>query len=148
MLNSDYKEMLELLLDVNCDFIVVGAYALAAHGHPRATGDIDIWVRPAHDNAISVMKALAAFGAPIVNLTIEDLSQTGNVFQIGVAPCRIDILTNIDGVTFDEAYQSLVRVEVDGLSVPFLSREMLIKNKLATGRLKDRADAEELGFKE
>ena len=100
MLNEDYKEMLQRLLDAGVEFLLVGAYALAAHGHPRATGDIDIWVRPSSGNARRVYIALAAFGAPLQDVTPQDFSHPDVVFQIGVAPRRIDIMTGISGLEF------------------------------------------------
>jgi hypothetical protein len=144
MLQPDYRDMLLCLSDAECEYLVVGAYAMAVHGYPRATGDIDIWVRPSAANEARVLAALTAFGAPTGHLTAGDLSVPGNVIQLGVAPCRIDILTHIDGVTFVEAHADRVIRDVDGLQVPFLSRDLLNKNKSSTGRLQDQADVEVL----
>jgi len=140
-LNEDYKEMLQGLLDQKVEFIVVGAYALAAHGFPRATGDIDIWVKPDKNNSKKVYKALARFGAPINEIREDEFSQPGLIFQIGVVPRRIDIITKIDAVEFKEADLDKIFVDIDDLKVPVLSVDKLIKNKMATGREKDLLDA-------
>ncbi len=140
MLNDDYKEMLQLLLDEHVEFILVGAYALAAHGYPRATGDIDIWVHPSSDNAPRVHKALAKFGAPLQNVTPQDFSNPNVIFQIGVAPRRIDIITSITGVEFAEAVRNASQLNIEALPIPVLSIADLIKNKEATGREKDLLD--------
>jgi hypothetical protein len=142
MLNEDYKEMLSLLLDEKAEFILVGAFAMAAHGYPRATGDMDIWIRPDRKNAERVYAALERFGAPLSSVTLEDFAQSGLIFQIGVPPRRIDIITSIDGVSFSDADTDKLLAPVDGLAVPLLSLEKLIKNKESTGREKDRLDAE------
>jgi hypothetical protein len=103
MLNPDFSDMLSAFTGESVEYLVVGAYALAAHGVPRATGDLDFWIRPTPENASRVLRALAAFGAPTADLALDDLTTPDLVFQIGVEPNRIDILTSIDGVTFDEA---------------------------------------------
>ena len=140
MLNKDYKEMLQLLLEEQVDFILVGAYALAAHGYPRATGDIDIWVRAEEINSINIYRALERFGAPVDQITVNDFANEGIVFQIGVTPRRIDIITHLDGVLFDEADEDKIIVKVEGLKLPILSFDKLIKNKLSTGRERDELD--------
>jgi hypothetical protein len=144
MLNIDYKEMLQLLLEEQVDFILVGAYALGAHGYPRATGDIDIWVRADENNSKKVHKALTRFGAPVERINITDFAHEGVIFQIGVAPRRIDIITQISGVTFGEANEDKIIVEVEQLKLPVLSFKKLIKNKMSTGREKDKLDAKYL----
>ena len=144
MLNNDYKEMLQLLSDEGADFMVVGAYALAAHGYPRATGDLDIWINPTPPNAAKVHKALATFGAPLEQLTERGLTEPNVVFQIGIAPRRIDILTSITGVEFSEAARDKTYLDFDGLRIPFISPAKLIQNKDATGRPKDVEDAARL----
>ena len=144
MLNSDYKDMLQVLLDQGVKFLLVGAYAMGAHGYPRATGDIDIWVEPSHENSTRVYRSMAAFGAPLHEIDEATFVTPGVVFQIGVAPRRIDIITAISGVGFDEAYQQRRIVEIEGLGVPTLSLGDLIRNKRATGRDKDRLDADRL----
>jgi hypothetical protein len=146
-MNRDFVEMLSALSAARAEFLVVGAHAVAAHGVPLATGDLDIWVRPSPQNAERVFTALQAFGAPLLDLTHEDLSRPGIVFQIGVVPCRIDILTEITGVDFDQAWQSRLESKIEGIHVDFIGRSELIANKRATGRPKDLADvaALELG---
>lgn len=126
------------------EFLVVGAYALAAHGLPRATGDLDIWVRPTANNAQRVGRALAAFGSPVEKLRVEDFTIPEIVYQIGVAPRRIDILTSISGVDFEQAWSNKMVLALDGLSVPVLGRSDLIANKRSAGRKKDLADLESL----
>jgi hypothetical protein len=140
VLNPDFRDMLSELNEAGAEYLVVGAYALAAHGTPRATGDIDIWVRPTPENARRVHAALTAFGAPSGQVSVDDLSAPDVVFQIGVAPRRIDILTSIDGVAFDDAWPRRETVEVDGVLVPILGREDFVANKKASGRPKDLAD--------
>ena len=140
VLNPDYKEMLSTLSDERVEFIVVGAYALAVYGFPRATGDIDIWIRRSSDNAQRVWRALLKNGVPLLGLTKEDLTTAGIVFQIGLAPRRIDILTSIDGVEFDEAKSQCKIVEIEGVKIPIISRNHLIQNKKTTNRLQDVAD--------
>ena len=144
MLNSDYKDMLQVLLDNGVKFLLVGAYAMGAHGYPRATGDIDIWVEPSAENSARVYCSVAAFGASLHEIDETTFATLGVVFQIGVAPRRIDIITTISGVGFDDAYQQGQIVEMEGLSIPILSLGDLIKNKRATGRDKDRLDADVL----
>jgi len=144
MLNKDYKEMLQLLLEEQVDFILVGAYALGAHGYPRATGDIDIWVKADEANSKKIYQTLARFGVPLDQLNENDFAVEGIIFQIGVAPRRIDIITQIDGVTYDEADEDKIVVEVEELKLPVLSLDKLIKNKMSTGREKDELDAKYL----
>ena len=122
-------------------YIIVGAFAMAAHGLPRATGEIDLWVRPSADNAARVRRALGTFGAPILDLTLEDLVTPSIVFQVGIAPRRIDILTSIDGVDFDEAWEERKVIELEGHTFATLSRDHLLRNKRTRGRPKDMADA-------
>jgi hypothetical protein len=144
-LNRDFVEMLAALSDAGAEYLIVGAHALAAHGLPRATGDLDLWVNPTPENAERVWHALVQFGAPLDQLTLEDLSREEVVFQIGVVPNRIDILTSITGVAFDQAWDNRTMVEIQGMSVPVLGRAELVRNKRAVGRTRDIADIEELG---
>lgn len=144
MLNNDYRDMLLALSQERVEFLVVGAYALAAHGHLRATIDIDIWVRPSVLNAEAVIRAIDSFGAPLFNLTLSDLQKEGTIFQIGVAPRRIDIITTLSGIHFDDAFENSVLVEMEGVELRIPSVPDLIRNKRATGRLKDLVDAEAL----
>ncbi len=144
LFNPDFKDMLRALSDAKIDFLLVGAYAVAAHGHPRATGDLDLWVRPDSDTAPKVYRVLAEFGAPLHDLTIDDLARPGMVFQIGVEPSRIDILTAISGVEFDHAWANRLAVEMGDIQLSVIGRADLIVNKRACGRPKDIADAENL----
>ena len=140
MLNQDFRDMLSCLKEAGVDFIIVGAYALAAHGFPRATGDIDIWVRNSPENAGKIVAALANFGAPLADLSEQDFTATDTVVQIGVQPCRIDITTGIDGLEFNEAWKNKVAITVDGLDVYIPAKADLLKNKIASGRDKDQGD--------
>jgi len=144
-MNREFVEMLSALSAAGAEYLVVGAHALAAHGVPRATGDLDLWVRGTPENARRVFAGLKEFGAPLFDLTVEDLSRPEIVFQIGVAPCRIDILTSISGVEFTAAWPRRHEMELGGVRFGVLSREDLIRNKRATGRPKDLLDVESLG---
>ena len=139
-MNRDFVEMLSELSAAHVDFIIVGAYALAAHGNPRATGDIDIWIRNTVDNGKKVILALAKFGAPTADLSVADFIADDLVLQIGVEPCRVDLITGIDGVGFEEAWKNKKTVIVDGIEVNILSKADLLKNKLAANRDKDQSD--------
>jgi hypothetical protein len=141
LLNTNFRDMLSALNDAGAEYLLIGAYALATYGPARATGDMDIWVRPTKENAERVWAALEKFGAPRRKLTLEDLHAPENVYQIGVAPNRIDILTSITAVDFDEAWQHRNQARINGLSVTVIGREQLLRNKLAVGRPKDLADA-------
>jgi hypothetical protein len=139
--NREFAEMLSALSGERVEYLVVDAHALAAHGLIRATGDLEIWVRATPENADRVLRALLAFGAPLLDLTRDDLLRPGTVFQIGVVPGRIDLLTGLTGLTFEEAWPSRVVTTVDDLTVPVIGREELLRNKEATGRPQDLADA-------
>ncbi|MBL7071220.1 MAG: hypothetical protein ISS26_03495 [Candidatus Omnitrophica bacterium] len=141
MLNEDYKEMLQILLGNEVKLLIVGAYAMGAYGYPRATGDFDIWVEASAENSKRIYKSLAIFGAPLSDITENTFSEKGIIFQIGVAPRRIDIITHIDGVDFKTAYKTKKEIEIESIKIPFLSKENLIKNKESTDREKDRLDA-------
>ncbi|MDR4494487.1 MAG: hypothetical protein AB7P17_07685 [Nitrospirales bacterium] len=143
-MNRDFVEMLFALSETGADFLIVGAYAVAAHGHPRATGDLDIWIRPSPENAERVFQALQAFGAPVSNLSREDLQHPDTVFQIGVAPFRIDILTSITGVNFDQAWQNKMTITIEDRLVSCIGRDELLLNKKSTARPKDLADIDAL----
>jgi hypothetical protein len=132
--------MLSVLSEAGAEFLVVGAHALAAHGYPRATGDLDIWVRPTYENAPKVWKAIEQFGAPRRKLRLEDFYTPNTVFQVGVEPNRIDLLTSISGVEFDAAWPNRREAAVDGLKFFVLGRSELLQNKRASGRPKDLAD--------
>ncbi len=139
-MNRDFAEMLAALSAAGAEFLIVGAHALAAHGTPRATGDLDIWIRPTPENAALVFKALTEFGAPLADLSESDLASPDLVFQMGLPPVRIDILTKISGVTFDEAWKARLSLQVEGQEVPVLGLAELILNKKAAARPKDLAD--------
>jgi len=144
MLNEDYKDILQIFLKNRIKFLVVGAYAMAAHGYPRATGDFDIWVEASSENSKRIYKSLLDFGAYLKDVDEKTFSEKEIIFQIGVVPRRIDIITHIDGVDFASAYETKKMLLLEDLEIPFLSRENLIKNKESTGRLKDKADADSL----
>jgi predicted nucleotidyltransferase len=144
MLNKDYKEMLQCLLEENVRFLLVGAYAVAVHGFPRATKDIDFFVWATPENAANLMRALTKFGAPLHDISEADLSSEGIIFQIGNSPRRIDIITNISGVKFEQAYANKATISIEGIDVPVISLEDLIANKRASARTQDLADVEKL----
>jgi hypothetical protein len=143
-MNPDFVDLLRAFIAADVRFLVVGAYALAHHGRPRATGDLDVWVEPTPANAPRVVGALAAFGAPMADITESDFARPGVVFQIGVPPGRIDILTELTGLAFDEAWPGREPGRFGDLSVDFIGREAFIRNKRATGRAKDLGDIEGL----
>lgn len=141
-LNDDFLDALRALLSAGAEFLVVGAHAMAVHGVPRATGDLDIWVRPTTTNAAKVFDALRTFGAPLENHGVlpRDFETPDTVYQIGIPPRRIDVLTSVSGVTFESAWPDRVEVEIAGARVPFIGRSALISNKRASGREKDVID--------
>jgi hypothetical protein len=143
-MNRDFRDLLAEFNAQGVEYLVVGAHALAAHGHVRATKDLDVWVCPNSENARRVLKALQAFGAPLLDLTETDLTTPGVVFQIGVPPVRIDVLTEIDGVEFAEAWPDRMLTKFADQPVAVLSKEHLIQNKRAAGRTQDLADVEKL----
>lgn len=142
--NPDFKELLLVFNAHGVDYLIVGAHALAAYGHVRATKDLDLWLCPDPENAAKVLTSLSAFGAPLGDLTLEDLSKAGTVFQIGIPPLRIDLLTSIDGVNFAEAWPDRLNTRFGGVPVNLISRHHLIANKKAAARLQDLADVERL----
>ena len=147
-MTDDWFDLLIALLGAGARFLVVGAHAMAAHGDPRGTQDLDVWVDPAPENAERVWKALAAFGAPLTSLgvTPADFSRSDAVVQLGLPPNRIDVLTGISGVPrFDRAWTARQTIVVRGREIPFLDRATLILNKRAAGRPKDLADLDALG---
>ena len=143
-MSPDFKELLHTFNAHNVEYLIVGAHALAAYGHVRATKDLDVWVRPELANGRKVLQALAAFGAPLGDLTADDLSKPGTIFQIGVPPLRIDLITAIDGVDFEDAWPDRFTAGFAGVPVFVISRQHLITNKRTAGRLQDLADAERL----
>ncbi|HVW25093.1 MAG TPA: hypothetical protein VHC69_06955 [Polyangiaceae bacterium] len=139
-MNPDFRDLLAAFNAHGVEFLVVGAHALAAHGLVRATKDLDVWVRPSNANAQRVIAALVEFGAPLHDLTVDDLSQPGLIFQIGVEPIRIDVITKIDGVSFDQAWPDRVLAHFADQEAGVLSRHHLLANKRASGREKDLLD--------
>jgi hypothetical protein len=144
MLNRDFKEFVALFNAHAVEYLVVGGYALAAHGRPRYTGDIDLWLRPTHDNAIRALAAMADFGFASLDVTAADLMQPANVIQLGYPPRRIDLLTSIDGVEFASCYARRQVVRLDEVDLPIISLADFKANKRASGRAQDRADLEAL----
>lgn len=140
MLNKDFRDMLQCFSAEKVEYLLIGGYAMAAHGFPRATKDIDLWVMANLDNSRRIYAALVEFGAPISQISEDDFSHVGNVFQIGVAPRRIDITTVADGVSFDECSQRAIYVEWGGVRLPVISKNDLIKNKAKCARPQDLAD--------
>ena len=143
-MNPDFIDLLRAFIDADVRFLIVGAYALAVHGRPRATGDLDVWVDATPQNAPKVMDALRAFGAPMADLSVSHFSTPCVTYQIGVPPGRIDILTELTGLAFAEAWPSRLRQRFGDLDVDFIGRQAFVTNKRATGRLKDLADIEGL----
>jgi hypothetical protein len=143
-LAKDFRDLLRVFVAHDVRFLVVGAYALAVLGRPRATGDLDVWIDATMANARRTIGALREFGAPLHELSVEDLAHSGTVFQIGLPPLRIDVLTAIDGVDFSSAWPRRLVADFDGVQVGVIGRKDFLINKRATGRLKDRADAERL----
>jgi hypothetical protein len=141
-MNRDFAEMLSALSVAGVRFLIVGAHALAAHGAPRATGDLDIWIDATPENAARVLAALGTFGAPLLDLSAADLCTPETVFQIGVPPARIDILTSISGVEFGDAWSRRIEVPIGDLRIGTIGRTDFIANKKASGRPKDLLDLE------
>ncbi|HEX3865408.1 MAG TPA: hypothetical protein VHV78_01605 [Gemmatimonadaceae bacterium] len=143
---EDFRDLLEQLVAADVRFLVVGAHALAVHGVPRATGDLDVWVRPDPENAKCVVTALGTFGAPTDALGISehDFVRPDVVAQFGLPPYRVDLMTSISGVDFDVAWNARIEGNVEGVLVPVLGLEAFVQNKRASGRKKDLADLESL----
>jgi hypothetical protein len=145
-LPQDFRDLLVELHDAGAAFVVVGGHAVAFHGHPRATKDLDVLVRSDASNAARVYRALAAFGAPLdaIEVAESDFATYDGVLQIGLPPRRIDILNRATGITFDEAVAAHDSFQLDGRSIPIIGLEALLKNKIAAGRDQDRADVKAL----
>jgi len=144
MLSKDLREFVELLNSHGVEFLVAGGHAVAFHGYPRYTGDIDIVVRPTDANAAHVLEAVRQFGFQDLELSLSDLTQPGRVVQLGYPPNRIDLLTSLSGVSWEEAEASAENALLGGVPVRFLGKAVLIRNKRATGRAQDLADLEQL----
>ena len=145
MLNQDFKEFIQSLNDNQVRYLVVGGYAVALHGYPRYTKDIDIWIELSPENASRMVRALEQFGFGALGLREQDFLDADTIIQLGYPPRRIDLLTTLTGVDFDQCFMMRVVVDMDGLPVNFIDLENLRRNKRATGRAQDIADVENLG---
>ena len=144
MINKDFKEFIELLNKNNVRYLIVGGYALAFHGYPRYTKDIDFWIWLDKENARNILKALKGFGFSSLDLKEDDFLSPGYVVQLGQPPGRIDLLTSVTGLEFEECYKSKEHIETQGVEIDFLDLESFKKNKKAVGRYQDLADLENL----
>ena len=144
VINKDFREFIECLNKHNAEYLIVGGYAVAFHGHPRYTKDLDVWIRVSSKNAEKLMKAIKDFGFDSLGLTKNDFQTPQLIIQLGNPPNRIDIITSASGIDFDEVFPQKVVVDVNGLSVNFIDLSNLIKNKTASGRHQDLADIENL----
>jgi hypothetical protein len=145
--NRDFRDLFAALNDAGADYLLVGGYAVAIHASPRYTKDLDVWIRPKRENAERVMRALDDFGSPKSDLTIDDLSREGTVFVMGVEPSRIDLLTSIDGVSFDQAWPNRLTSDYADVKVQVIGKGDLIRNKEASARPQDLADVAALRAK-
>lgn len=141
-MNSDFRDLLKLLEDFQVSFLVIGGYAVIRYTEPRYTKDLDLWIEPTPENADRCFRALAAFGAPLTGLGPLDFTQQGYVYQMGVPPTRVDVLMSLGRLSFTEAHDRRVDIEVDGLMIPILSKDDLIASKLAAGRPQDLIDVD------
>lgn len=142
--NSSFKDLLRVLGEFEVRYLIVGGYAVMRYSEPRFTKDLDVWVEASADNAVRVFRALAAFGAPLASVTQDDFATEGNFYLMGRPPVRVDVLTSVDGLKFAECWERRMESSFDGVSAYFVSRDDLIVNKRATGRLQDLADVERL----
>ena len=144
MLNKDFREFIELLNSNKVKYLLIGGYAIALHGHPRYTKDLDIWLEMSEENADRVIEVLKDFGFGEMDVSREDFLQKGMVVQLGLPPNRIDLINSPDGVDFARCYEKKIEIEIDGLKISVIDLENLKKNKKASGRLQDLADLEKL----
>ncbi len=144
MFSPDFREFIALLNKHTVRYMIVGGYAVGIHGHPRYTGDLDIWLLPDPANADNILKAIRDFGFGSLDITVTDLTKKDCTIQLGYPPLRIDLLTDIDGVSFNECYTNRKTLNVDGLNVDFIGYADLIKNKKASGRHQDLGDIDNL----
>jgi hypothetical protein len=144
MLSPDFREFVELLNKHKVNYLIVGGYAVGVHGHPRYTGDLDVWISPNPETAKIMVQVMKEFGFGSFGLTESDFLAKENIIQLGYPPFRIDVLTTIDGVTFEECFPSKVVIEDEGVPVNFISLKDLRKNKESTGRLRDLDDLDNL----
>jgi hypothetical protein len=143
-LPDDFKDLLLLLNEHGVDYLIVGGWALGVHGYVRATGDMDIWIGQSDANIQKLLEALTAFGVPS-GIDSEFFKEKGNAFRMGSPPIQIEIITEASGIDFEASYTNRIMIEADGLQLPFISYDDLVKNKRASGRLRDLADLEGLG---
>ncbi len=144
MFSQDFREFVELLIKNKAEYLIVGGYAVGIHGHPRYTGDLDIWLNATTHNAKQILKSVNEFGFDSFKLTLEDFTKAGNVVQLGYPPLRIDLLTEIDGVTFEECFKNRKEVIIEDLKVNFIGYDDLLKNKKESGRPRDIDDIDNL----
>ncbi len=144
MFSQDFREFIELLIKNKVEYLIVGGYAVGLYGHPRYTGDLDIWLNPTPQNAALIVKSVNEFGFASFQLTWEDFIKPGNVIQLGYPPLRIDLLTEIDGVSFVECFENRKEVKIENLKVNFISYNDLLRNKKETGRPRDIDDIDNL----
>lgn len=144
MLNQDFREFIQLLNDNQVNYLVIGGYAVAIHGHPRYTKDIDIWIEISEENSQKIITALTEFGFGSLGLTAQDFQEPHQIIQLGYPPNRIDLITSPDGIDFQTCYESKIEVMLDDIAVKFIDLDNLKRNKLASGRLQDLADLENL----
>lgn len=144
MFSQDFKEFVELLIKNKVEYLIVGGFAVAIHGYPRYTGDLDIWINPTKPNAEKVVKVVNEFGFSSFQLTSYDFIKPGNVIQLGYPPFRIDLLTEIDGVVFRDCFEQRMEIPIGDMTVYFIGYEDLIKNKRASGRSRDLDDVDNL----
>ena len=144
MLNKDFREFIQLLNENKVKYLVIGGYAVAFHGYPRYTKDLDFWIWANPDNADRLLKTIKDFGLGSMNLSKEDLLDLDNVIQIGYEPNRIDVIIDLEGLDFESCYGRRIDSTMDDINVPFIGLEDLIKNKLTTGRMQDKVDANKL----
>ena len=144
VIEQDYKDLISIFVEEKVQFLLVGGYAVGLHGYPRPTKDLDLWVYANPENAPLVVKSLAKFGAPMQGISTQDFEKEGTVFQIGVEPVRIDVITRIAGIKFEEAIQNVKIMKIEELNIPTISLRDLIKNKKASGRHRDLNDVESL----
>lgn len=144
MFSQDFKEFVALLVSHKVEYLVVGGYAVGIHGHPRYTGDLDIWLNPTEENAEKIVTCVNAFGFSSFGLKTEDFTKEGNIVQLGYPPLRIDLLTQIDGVNFNDCFQNKIQVDIEGVLVNVIGYHDLLKNKRESGRLRDLDDLDQL----
>ena len=144
MFSQDFKEFIELLIKNRAEYLIVGGYAVGIHGHPRYTGDLDIWLNPSPENAELILKSVNEFGFSSFKLSVEDFTKPGKVIQLGYPPLRIDLLTEIDGVVFKDCFENRKEVIIDNLKFNFIGYNDLLKNKKESGRPRDIDDIDNL----